>query len=88
MKITFDITGTVTVAETHAGLPGLVVKAHDKDGRYDDLLGSAITGEGGRFAIVSEAKDFRDFFDRKPGIYLQISGYSGMPPTHLCNERT
>ena len=70
--ITFTITGTVKVEETGIGLPGLFIKAYDKDILFDDLLGSAITGEGGRFEIVSEMKDFREFFDVRPDIYLKV----------------
>jgi hypothetical protein len=86
MRTTFRITGTVTAAETHAGLPGLFVKAYDKDALYDDLLGSAMTGEGGRFEIVSEANDFRDFFASKPDIYLQIYTRRGKKPIHATED--
>lgn len=84
--ITFRITGTVKVAETGVGLPGLFVKAYDKDILFDDLLGSAITGEGGRFEIVSEMKDFRDFFDVKPDIYLNIFTRDGTKKIHAIDE--
>jgi hypothetical protein len=70
--ITFRIFGTVKEAESGIGLAGLFVKAYDKDLLFDDLLGSAYTKEGGRFEIVTEAEDFRDFFERKPDIYLKI----------------
>jgi len=70
--LTFKITGSVKLAETAAGIPGLYVKAYDKDLLFDDLLGSAVTGPDGRFEIVSEPGDFREFFERKPDIYLRI----------------
>lgn len=84
--ITFRITGTVKVAETGVGLPGLFVKAYDKDILFDDLLGSAITGEGGRFEIVSELKDFRDFFDVKPDIYLKVYTRDGKKQMHAAER--
>lgn len=84
--ITFRIAGTVKVAETGVGLPGLFVKAYDKDILFDDLLGSAITGEGGRFEIVSEMKDFRDFFDVKPDIYLKVYTRDGTKEMHATEE--
>ena len=59
-------------AESGIGLIGLFVKAYDKDLLFDDLLGSTYTKEGGRFEIVTEADDFRDFFDKKPDIYLNV----------------
>lgn len=70
--ITFRVLGVVKEAESGIGLPGLFVKAYDKDLLFDDLLGSAYTKEGGQFEIVSEADDFRDFFERKPDIYLKV----------------
>jgi len=84
--ITFKITGTVKVAETGVGLPGLFVKAYDKDILFDDLLGSAITGEGGRFEIISELKDFRDFFDVKPDIYLKVYTRDGKKQLHAVDK--
>ncbi|MEK6750440.1 MAG: hypothetical protein AABY83_14770 [Pseudomonadota bacterium] len=75
--ITFKITGSVRVAETKVGLPGLFVKAYDKDLLFDDLLGAATSGADGRFEIVSEMQDFREFFDTKPDIYLKIYDHSG-----------
>jgi len=70
--ITFKIRGKVRVAETGVGLSGLFIKAYDKDILFDDLLGSTYTKEDGRFEIVSEPEDFRDFFEVKPDIYLKI----------------
>jgi hypothetical protein len=84
--ITFKITGTVKVAETGVGLPGLLVKAYDKDILFDDLLGSAMTGTGGGFGIVSEMKDFRDFFDVKPDIYLKVYTSDGAKEIHATKE--
>ena len=84
--ITFKITGTVKVAETGVGLPGLLVKAYDKDILFDDLLGSAITGTGGGFGIVSEMKDFRDFFDVKPDIYLKVYTSDGTKEIYATKE--
>ena len=84
--ITFRITGTVKVAETGVGLPGLFVKAYDKDILFDDLLGSAITGAGGRFEIVSEMRDFRDFFDVKPDIYLKVYTRDGVKEIHTTKK--
>ena len=54
------------------GLPGLIVRAYDKDLLYDDLMGEDRTSCDGSFRIVSDAEDFRDFFDKRPDIYLQF----------------
>jgi hypothetical protein len=77
IMITFRITGSVRVKETAVGLPGLFVKAYDKDLLFDDVLGSTVTDAAGRFEIISETRDFREFFDVKPDIYLRISDHSG-----------
>lgn len=70
--ISLHLRGHVRVAETGAGAPGLFVKAYDKDLLFDDLLGTAVTGPDGEFAIVSEAGDFRDLFERRPDVYLRV----------------
>jgi len=70
--ITFRVFGVVKEKETGIGLTGLFVKAYDKDLLFDDLMGSTYTKEGGEFEIISEADDFRDFFEKKPDIYLKF----------------
>lgn len=70
--ITFRIKGKVREAETGSPLPGLFVKSYDKDLLFDDLLGSATTDEHGRFEIVCELSDFRDFFELRPDIYFKV----------------
>lgn len=75
--ITFRIRGTVRVAETGAGVPGLFVKAYDQDLLFDDLLGSAYTQADGRFEIVTTPEDFREFFEVKPDIYLKVFSPDG-----------
>src|SRR5262245_607142 len=72
MRIRFSIQGTVRDGETGAGVPGLFVKAFDKDLLFDDLLGSAITGADGSFVITTESSDFREFFEVRPDLYLRV----------------
>jgi hypothetical protein len=68
----FVIRGIVREAETGVGIPGLFVKAYDKDLLFDDLLGGAVTAADGSFEIVAEAEDFREFFDQRPDLYLRV----------------
>lgn len=68
----FIITGIVRELESGEGLEGLIVRSYDKDLLYDDLMGESITDCDGSFRIVSEARDFGDFFDRRPDIYFKI----------------
>src|SRR5271167_3455100 len=72
MMIRFTITGAVRQAENDIGVPGLFVKAYDKDFLLDDLLGTAITAADGAFEIISESSDFREFFERRPDLYLRV----------------
>ena len=72
MSIRFTIIGVVREAESGIGIPGLFVKAYDKDLLFDDLLGTAITNADGSFEIVSESGDFREFFELRPDLYLRV----------------
>lgn len=68
----FTIIGQVTDLESGVPLPGLFVKAYDKDLLFDDLLGAALSDAQGRFEIVAEPEDFREFFDARPDIYFKV----------------
>jgi hypothetical protein len=70
--ITFTIRGIVLDAKSRFGLPGLFVKAYDKDVLFDDLLGAATTDGGGRFEIICDADDFREFFEIRPDLYFKV----------------
>src|SRR6266853_158354 len=72
MSIRFTVAGVVREAESGIGIPGLFVKAYDRDLRFDDLLGTAITAADGSFEIVTESDDFREFFERRPDLYLRV----------------
>src|SRR5687767_12000517 len=72
--ISFKIDGIVREKETSMPMEGLFIKAYDKDLLFDDLLGSAISNHDGKFSIVCEPADFRDFFEKKPDIYFKIFG--------------
>lgn len=70
----FKISGIVREKETLRPLPGLLVRAFDKDLFFSDVLGSAVTDADGRFLLGYQEKDFREIFDRRPDIYLEIYG--------------
>lgn len=87
MSEIFVITGLVREKESGIGLPDLIVRAYDKDLLYDDLMGEGRTSCDGSFRIVSNAKDFRDFFDKRPDIYLRIMvpGPGGVAQREIFN---
>jgi hypothetical protein len=62
----------VVGAETGAPLPGLFVKAYDKDLLFDDLLGSERTNSEGRATITCDEGDFNELFDRRPDVYFKV----------------
>ncbi|MCP4304779.1 MAG: hypothetical protein GY788_07885 [bacterium] len=79
------ISGVAREAETGLGVAGLYIKAYDKDLLFDDLLGSAVTDQDGRFVIITEASDFRDFVEAAPDIYLKV--YSSDASTLLFTTK-
>lgn len=86
--VTFRIDGVLLVAETRVPLPGLFVKAFDKDLLFDDVLGSATTDAQGRFSIVTELRDFREFFESRPDIYLKVYDRVGGKLLHSSEDAT
>lgn len=68
----FRIAGRVAERESGAGVPGLEVRAYDRDLLFDDLLGGAGTDADGRFEISYGVDDFRDLFEARPDVYLDV----------------
>jgi hypothetical protein len=75
--ITFTLRGFVRESESGIGVGGLLVKAYDRDLLFDDLLGTAGTAPDGSFEIITSADDFRDFFERRPDLYLRVFSHDG-----------
>jgi hypothetical protein len=67
----------VVADETGMALPGLFLKAYDKDLLFDDLLGSGRTDGTGRLTIPCERGDFQEFFDRRPDVYFKVFSPDG-----------
>ena len=68
----FRITGRV-IDQLGQGIANLQVKAWDKDLFFDDLVGSAVTDDSGRFQMTFDESYFKElFFDRRPDLYFKI----------------
>jgi len=76
----FRIIGIVR-DENNLPVAGCIVQAFDKDPAIylhpDNILGEAITNENGAFEIIFDKKDFEDWFEGNPEVYLIIRGHDG-----------
>ena len=70
----FQIRGIVREKESGTPVPGLLVRAFDKDLFFTDVLGNAITSPEGTFALGYERKDFKDLFEHHPDIFFHVYG--------------
>ena len=70
--MSLKITGRIREKGSGLGLPGLVVKAIDKDLLHDDVLGDTTTDDEGNFEIIYEEDDFRDLFEKAPDLYIVV----------------
>ena len=82
----FVIRGFVREAETGRGVSNLLVRSYDKDLAFDDLMGTAVTDQGGRFEIIGLSEDFKDLLEKKPDIYLKIYYPDGEKVLHTTQN--
>ena len=73
----YQIRGVITEEETGRVIPGLIVRAFDKDLVFDDKLGGATTDQDGSFHILFGEEDFKDALESKPDLYLRVFDPSG-----------
>lgn len=83
---TFRIHGTVEEEETHRPLPGLVVRAFDRDLLFDDRLGFATTDSSGHFEIHYGSEKFRDLWESQPDLYLRVFDSDGSRLLHETKD--
>jgi hypothetical protein len=65
---------------THAdGRPaaGLTVSLYDKDLFFDDRLGETTTNNDGDYAFSYRTRDFRDFIERRPDLFIKVLDENG-----------
>jgi hypothetical protein len=68
----FLVSGRVIDKASGMGLPHVTVRAFDLDRKYSDLLGTVRTDEFGYYRITYSEKDFKDLFDKKPEVYIEV----------------
>jgi hypothetical protein len=73
----FVVKGVVRVQGSGKPLHGIVVRAYDKDRRTDDYLGRDTTDADGRYEIGFPAAAFRQLFERRPDLYVQVYNDNG-----------
>ena len=71
------VIGTAVEEESGRPLPGLRVRAFDKDLLLDDHLDDAITNAEGRFEISYTEANFRGFHETLPDVYIRVYDASG-----------
>ena len=78
----FQVEGVVREKESGRPLPGLVVRAFDKDLFEDDYLGEDQTDEAGHFEIRFTDADFKDWVESRPDLYLCVMVKGFDAPIH------
>ena len=69
----FRINGRVIDLTSRRGVAELRLEAWDKDLILDDLVGSAVTDEQGKFRIEFDQSYFQELFlDRRPDLYFKV----------------
>lgn len=72
-----SVLGIVVEEESGRPVPGLRIRAFDKDLLRDDDLGDSITDAEGRFEIVFTEAHFRDFTETAPDLYIRVYDAQG-----------
>jgi hypothetical protein len=67
----------VVLYEDKTPAAGLTVSLYDSDLIFDDVLGSVLTDNAGRFHMIYRTDAFRDFFEKKPDLYLKVIDAQG-----------
>ena len=65
------------IGEDNQETEGLLVRLFDKDNRYDDKLGSALTDNKGNFKIKYRIQDFLEGQEPGPDLYLNVIDSKG-----------
>lgn len=58
-------------------LEGITVSPYDNKHIFDDYLGSTVTDNKGRYKFTYKAQGSREFFEKKPDVFLKITDKKG-----------
>ncbi len=67
------VRGRVT-DEKKQGVGGLTISLYDEEHVFDDVLGTTLTDDNGKFRLTYQTKEFEDLFEKKPEVYLRVTG--------------
>lgn len=67
----------VVVYEDETPAAGLTISLYDKDLVFDDVLGTTLTDSSGKFKIIYRTEAFRDLFEQKPDLYIEVLDSKG-----------
>ena len=79
------VQGKVVDEESKQGMGKVIVSLYDKDLFFDDVLGTTITDDEGKFEITYRTEAFRDLFEAKPDLYVKVLDATGK--TLYCSRK-
>ena len=67
------VRGRVT-NEKKQGVSGLTIRLYDKEHVFDNVLGTTLTDDNGKFKLTYQTEEFKDLSEKKPEVYLRVTG--------------
>jgi len=67
------VRGRVT-DEKKQGVGGLTISLYDEEHVFDNVLGTTLTNDNGNFKLTYSTEKFGDLFEKKPEVYLRVTG--------------
>ena len=75
---TWEVKGKIT-DENDNSIKDLTVSLYDKENRFDNILGTTVTGEDGTFIFTYPTGKLQDLIKANPDIYLKVLVKKGKP---------
>ena len=67
------VRGRVT-DEKKRGVGGLTIRLYDKEHVFDNVLGTTLTDDNGKFKLTYQTEEFKELSEKKPEVYLRVAG--------------